>query len=136
MEHPTERYLRPCRPKQHPRHATNRKKWKVSQAGDGDIAIVLSCSPDDVNEPIDPDEDRKLVRRIDFMILPSLAVCYIFLDIDKTTLSFAAIFGIKDGLHVKRNEYNWLSSIYYFGFLVKALTTNLLLQRLPVGKYL
>lgn len=128
--------MRPCRPKQHPRHATNRKKWKVSQAGDGDIAIVLSCSPDDVNEPIDPDEDRKLVRRIDFMILPSLAVCYIFLDIDKTTLSFAAIFGIKDGLHVKRNEYNWLSSIYYFGFLVKALTTNLLLQRLPVGKYL
>lgn len=30
---------------------------------------------------------------------------------DKTTLSYAAIFGIRDDLDLKGTEYNWLSSI-------------------------
>jgi MFS family permease len=34
------------------------------------------------------------------------------------------------------NEYSWLSSIFYFGFLAWALPTNFLLQRFPIGKYL
>ena len=54
------------------------------------------------------------------MILPYLAVCYAFFYIDKTTLSYAAIFGIKDDLHLVGTEYSWLSSIFYFGFLAWA----------------
>ena len=46
-----------------------------------------------------------------------LAVCYAFFYIDKTTLSYAAIFGIRDDLHLHGTQYNWLSSIFYFGFL-------------------
>ena len=68
-------------------------KWKVSKAGDGDTAMALFGSPDEVHEPIDPVEERKIVRKIDFMILPYIAVCYAFFYIDKTTLSYAAIFG-------------------------------------------
>lgn len=111
-------------------------KWKVSKAGDGDTAMALFNSPDEIHEPIDPEEERKLVRKIDMMILPYLAVCYAFFYIDKTTLSYAAIFGIRDDLNLVGTEYNWLSSIFYFGFLVWALPTNFMLQRFPVGTYL
>ena len=55
------------------------------------------------------------------MILPYLAVCYCFFYIDKTTLSYAAIFGIKEDLKLVGKEYSWLSSIFYFGFLVSNL---------------
>ncbi|WPH02557.1 Hypothetical protein R9X50_00542200 [Acrodontium crateriforme] len=111
-------------------------KWNVSRSGHGDVAMVLFNSPNELHEPIDPLEERKLVRKIDFMILPYLAVCYCFFYIDKTTLSYAAIFGIRDDLHLVGTQYSWLSSIFYFGFLAWALFTNLLLQRLPVGRYL
>jgi len=111
-------------------------KWKVSRAGDGDVAMALFSSPDEIHEPIDPAEERKLLWKIDLMILPYLAVCYAFFYIDKTTLSYAAIFGIREDLHLVGTEYSWLSSIFYFGFLIWALPTNLLMQRLPVGKYL
>lgn len=87
------------------------QKWKVSRAGDGDVALALFDSPRDVHEPIDPAAERRLVRKIDGMILPYLAVCYAFFYIDKTTLSYAAIFGIKDDLRLTGNEYSWLSSI-------------------------
>jgi hypothetical protein len=53
---------------------------------------------------------------------------------EKTTLSYAAIFGIRDDLHLVGTEYNWLSSLFYFGFLVWAFPTNFLLQRLPIGE--
>lgn len=111
-------------------------KWKVSKAGDGDIAMALFDNPEELHEAIDPEDERKLVRKIDFMILPYLAVCYAFFYIDKTTLSYAAIFGIRDDLNLVGTEYNWLSSIFYFGFLVWAIPTNFMLQRFPVGTYL
>ncbi|KAF2772103.1 MFS allantoate transporter [Teratosphaeria nubilosa] len=98
--------------------------------------MALFRDPSEVHEPIDPAEEKRLVRKIDLMILPYLAVCYAFFYIDKTTLSYAAIFGIKDDLNLVGTEYNWLSSIFYFGFLAWALPTNLLMQKLPVGRYL
>lgn len=57
-------------------------------------------------------------------------------QIDKTTLSYAAIFGIKDDLHLEGTEYSWLSSIFYFGWLAWAFPTNYLMQKFPVAKYL
>lgn len=57
-------------------------------------------------------------------------------QIDKTTLSYAAIFGIQSDLNLKGTEYSWLSSIFYFGFLVWALPTNFMLQKFPIAKYL
>ncbi|KAI1169688.1 putative MFS allantoate transporter [Nemania sp. FL0916] len=105
-------------------------------ARDVDVAMALFDSPEQLHEPIDPVEERKLVRKIDFMILPYLAVCYAFFYIDKTTLSYAAIFGIREDLDLQGSDYNWLSSVFYFGFLFWAFPTNFLMQRFPIGKYL
>lgn len=55
---------------------------------------------------------------------------------DKTTLSYAAIFGIKDDLDLSGSEYSWLSSIFYFGWLVWAIPSNLIMQRCPPAWYL
>ncbi len=112
-------------------------RWKLSKkSGDGDVALALFESVDDPNEPIDREEEKRVVRKIDLMILPYLAVCYAFFYIDKTTLSYAAIFGIRDDLKLVGTQYNWLSSIFYFGFLAWAFPTNFLMQRLSIGKYL
>jgi hypothetical protein len=114
----------------------SQSKWKVSRSGDGDVAMSLFNSPDELHEPISPEEDARVKRKVDWMILPYLAVCYVFFYIDKTTLSYAAIFGIREDLNLVGKEYSWLSSIFYFGFLAWAFPTNFLMQRLPIGKYL
>jgi hypothetical protein len=97
------------------------QKWHLSsKANDGDTALALFSNPDDLHETISPADERALQWKIDLMILPYLAVCYAFFYIDKTTLSYAAIFGIKDDLKLVGTEYSWLSSIFYFGFLAWA----------------
>ncbi|KAJ7157616.1 major facilitator superfamily domain-containing protein [Mycena crocata] len=90
---------------------------------------------------ISPEAERKLIRKIiDTIILPCLAMGYVFYYVDKTTLSYAAIFGIKDakpqGLGLVGTEYSWLSSIFYFLWLVWSIPSNLLMQKSPPGTYL
>lgn len=114
-------------------------KWKFSNkshVNDGDVALKLFNAAEDMNEPIDPEEERKLIRKVDFLILPLIAVNYAFFYIDKTTLSYAAIFGIREDLNLYGTRYSWLSALFYFGFLAWAFPTNFLMQRLPLGKYL
>lgn len=53
-------------------------KFKVSKAGDGDVAMGLFDSPDELQAPVSEEEEAKVVRKIDYMILPYLAVCYAF----------------------------------------------------------
>ncbi|ODQ77173.1 hypothetical protein BABINDRAFT_172934 [Babjeviella inositovora NRRL Y-12698] len=77
-----------------------------------------------------------VLRKIDFRVLPFIFICYMFFYIDKTTLSYAAIFGIKKDLNLKGTEYSWLSSVFYFGYMAWSFPTNYLLIRFPVGKYL
>lgn len=62
--------------------------WKLSKTGDGDTALTLFDNPDDLREPVDPKEMKKLLWRIDFMILPYLAVCYAFFYVDKVCSLF------------------------------------------------
>lgn len=55
---------------------------------------------------------------------------------DKTTLSYAAIFGIKKDLALHGMEYSWLSSVFYFGWLFCSIPSNLIMQRCRPGWYL
>ncbi|KAI1019556.1 hypothetical protein LB505_000377, partial [Fusarium chuoi] len=102
--------------------------------GDGIYAEALAQYPTD--DSIDPILEKKVRRKLDRLIIPVLGVCYFFYYVDKTTLSYAAIFGLKDDLKLKGDEYSWLSSSFYFGWLIWAIPSNLLMQRSPPGYYL
>ncbi|CAG7983613.1 unnamed protein product [Penicillium olsonii] len=108
----------------------------VDKIKNGDKALALFDNLDDIHVGFEPGEEKRLVRKIDMMILPFLSVCYAFYYIDKTTLSYAAIFGIQEDLNLSGAEYSWLSSVFYFGFLAWSFPTNLLMQKFPIGKYL
>lgn len=71
-------------------HAENDQehpKFRSAKSADGDTAMALFDDPDELHEEVDPAEARKLLWKIDFMILPYLAVCYAFFYIDKVTIA-------------------------------------------------
>lgn len=55
--------------------------------------------------------------------------------LDKTTISYASIMGLRTDLNLKGDDYQWLGSMFYFGYLAWEYPTNRLLQRLPLAKY-
>lgn len=63
-----------------------------------------------------------------------MAVSYMFQYLDKTALSFTAIMGLRDDLHLSGSDFSWASSIYYFGYLVASYPVGMLMVRWKVGK--
>ncbi|KAL7942779.1 major facilitator superfamily domain-containing protein [Trichoderma barbatum] len=79
---------------------------------------------------------RRVVKKIDRVIIPLLFVTYMFNFMDKVILSSAAVFGLRDDTHLVGQQYSWVSSIFYFGYLIWEYPTTLLIARLPTAKYL
>ena len=63
----------------------------------------------------DPVRLKKLVRKIDLTIAPLLAAVYFLQFLDKTTLSYTAVMGIRKDTHLKGQEYSDLSMLFYIG---------------------
>lgn len=78
---------------------------------------------------------RKVLRKIDFWIIPLLFITYNLNFMDKTILSSASVFGLSKDTGLKGQEYSWVSSIFYFGYFFWEYPTTFLIQKLRVGKY-
>ncbi|KAF7845917.1 hypothetical protein BT93_L0045, partial [Corymbia citriodora subsp. variegata] len=67
--------------------------------------------------------------------MPIMCLIYGINYLDKTTISYASIMGLKTDLKLKGDDYQWLGSMFYFGYLAFEWPTSRLLQRLPLAKY-
>ncbi|KAF9891356.1 hypothetical protein FE257_004212 [Aspergillus nanangensis] len=86
--------------------------------------------------PFTPKEERRLVWKIDLMILPIMLVAYMMAFLDKQTLNYTSLMGLREDLHLEGSQYSWSSSIFYFGYLFFSWPASLLLIKFPLGKYL
>ncbi|OJJ35937.1 hypothetical protein ASPWEDRAFT_134459 [Aspergillus wentii DTO 134E9] len=94
-----------------------------------------SSAENDPTTILDTDIAKRVLRKIDFQLIPLLFVTYNLNFMDKTILSSASVFGLKDDTNITGDQYSWVSSIFYFGYLFWEYPTSYLIQRLPVGKY-
>ncbi|KAF7593205.1 hypothetical protein BBP40_011835 [Aspergillus hancockii] len=83
-----------------------------------------------------PAEALKIRNKCLWRILPFLCIGYHIMYVDKQTLGNSAVLGIMGDAHLNSNQYNWLSSIFYFGYLLAEWPQNWALQRFPVAKWL
>ncbi|RWA03501.1 hypothetical protein EKO27_g11604, partial [Xylaria grammica] len=72
----------------------------------------------------------RMVRRIDAHVLPLLFLTYMFNFMDKTILSSASVFGLREDNHLVKDQYAWVSSVFYFGYLVATYPATRLVARL------
>ncbi|KAG6035629.1 hypothetical protein E4U41_005996 [Claviceps citrina] len=89
---------------------------------------------DPLDETLSPEEDKRIVRKIDRWLLPVMALSYLFQFLDKMSLGAAAIMGIRSDLRLTGSEYSWASAIYYLGYLVASYAVAVLMVRWKVGK--
>ncbi|KAH9840476.1 allantoate permease [Teratosphaeria destructans] len=113
----------------------------------GIASAASAIQEDDERETLEYDQyqlERSVVRKVDWWLLPLLFITYNLNFMDKTILSSAAVFGLKKStaslylsfpIHLHGSQYSWASSVFYFGYLFWEYPTSVLIQRLPVGKY-
>ncbi|KAL9066363.1 MAG: hypothetical protein Q9157_007164 [Trypethelium eluteriae] len=81
-------------------------------------------------------EAKRVLRKIDLRILPILIVTYLLQYLDKNGINYASVYGLQKGTGLHGQDYSWLSSIFYFGYLVAQYPAGYAMQRLPIAKVL
>lgn len=86
--------------------------------------------------PVTPEENKRVLRKIDMALLPILLVIYFLQSLDKTALSYAAVFGLIEDTNLVGDEYSWLGAIVYVAQLVWQPVVAYFLVKLPTGKFI
>ncbi|XXH04385.1 hypothetical protein Hte_010799 [Hypoxylon texense] len=72
---------------------------------------------------LDPQEARQVLRRIDWHILPLLMGTYLLQYLDKSSVNFASVFGLRQGTNLHGQDYSWSLSIFYFAWGLLTIVT-------------
>jgi ACS family allantoate permease-like MFS transporter len=84
---------------------------------------------------LEPKQEKKLLLKIDFFLLPLICLLYAIQYMDKISISFAAIMGLREYYGMHGNQYSWCGSAFYLGYLIFEFPMSMALQRFPVSKF-
>ncbi|GME41877.1 unnamed protein product [Neofusicoccum parvum] len=84
---------------------------------------------------IDPEEERKVLKKLDRVVLPLMALVYFFQFLDKHSINFAAVFGLSEDLSLSGGEFSWVISLYYFGQFCSEYPAAYLMSRLRITRF-
>ncbi|SCZ89227.1 BZ3500_MvSof-1268-A1-R1_Chr1-1g01042 [Microbotryum saponariae] len=113
------------------------------QRGYDDEAIQVLQFEWDSQPPITDEEERELIKMIDWRILPLICFGTAMQYADKAALSVGALFGLirdlklfvaQTGGTFDTHKYTLVSIIYYVGYVVGTPILSTVAQRFPTGK--
>ncbi|CAK7562544.1 MAG: High-affinity nicotinic acid transporter [Sporothrix epigloea] len=100
--------------------------------GDDPLGNVRDVSPDSLRTivPVPPHTTHaKLMRRIDYHIVPFLALLYLVAFLDRINIANAKVYGMAADLHLTGVQYNTALTIFFVPYIVFELASNILLKR-------
>ncbi|CCF52946.1 hypothetical protein NDA11_000035 [Ustilago hordei] len=79
--------------------------------------------------PSDVDE-KKLLRKIDFYLIPWLSVLYLLSFLDRSAIGNARLYGLEKELNLTSQQYNIVLTVFFLPYGLFEVPSNVLLKRL------
>lgn len=57
---------------------------------------------------------QRALRKVDYHLIPPLAILYLFSYLDRGSLANASIFGLKEDLGLSPSQYNLVATVFFF----------------------
>ncbi|KAL4910495.1 hypothetical protein BDW74DRAFT_171960 [Aspergillus multicolor] len=114
----------PIKPSQ-PDHQEARKDRALELIEDAGHSTILT-----------PENNKRVLRRIDLRLLPILLGIYFLQQLDKSTLSYGSVFGLIEDANLHGQQYSWLGSSIYLVQLVAQPAIAYILVKIRLGKFL
>ncbi|KAL5618058.1 hypothetical protein FOVSG1_000280 [Fusarium oxysporum f. sp. vasinfectum] len=115
------------------KHTQSIKEGTINDASTAE-ALTLCRDADDIETS--PELDKALRWKLDLRLMPLLCFTYALQSIDKNTISYAAVFGLREDLNLKGDEFSWTGGIFYLGYLIWEFPTSMFLQRFPINYFM
>ncbi|KAJ5806404.1 MFS transporter [Penicillium pulvis] len=110
----------------------------MSNLKEADEAITSSSDPEYGSKKSIGWLDHLWGKPMDLNEIDVSSPTFLLLNLTKLTpicrLNYSNAYGLQEDTHMVGNDYSWVSSALYFGWLVGAYPWQVLLQRYPVGK--
>lgn len=84
----------------------------------------------------DPEAEKRLVRKIDLYVVPTVAMIYLWCFIDRANIGNAKIAGMEKDLGLKGFQYNILLTSFYVSYIVFEIPSNIACKWIGPGKWL
>lgn len=78
--------------------------------------------------------NKRLLRKVDLLLLPLLCGTFFLQYIDKQAISYSAVFDLFETTGITGSQYSWLGSIFYIAYLVSEWPSAYLAQHFPTGR--
>ncbi|KAF7557258.1 hypothetical protein G7Z17_g820 [Cylindrodendrum hubeiense] len=82
------------------------------------------------------DAEKRLVRKMDLIMMPALWFMYILAYIDRQNIGNAKVAGMDEDLNLSDDQYAMLLSIFFIGYLICEVPSNMILTRSRPSFYL
>lgn len=76
-----------------------------------------------------PADYKRVLRKVDMILLPLMWVCYGTQQADKTSISTQATFGMREDTGLVGQQFSWLTTIFYIMYLIGEAPGNYIMQR-------
>lgn len=108
---------------------------EIRDIADADAALDFLRHEQPVQQ-MTPEEERKLRRKIDWMVMPLMWSCYCLQYLDKTLINYANVMGLEKDTGMSKDQFSNLALIFYVSYLAFEFPHGYGMQRLPTAKYL
>ncbi|XHG05692.1 hypothetical protein AWENTII_008907 [Aspergillus wentii] len=105
-------------------------------AGDLDIdgkegiaSMEVEHAPEENASSFSLEEERALVWKVDLFLLPTMWIMYLLSYMDRTNIGNAKISGMEQDLNLSSNEYSISLVVFFVGYVVFEVPSNLVLSR-------
>lgn len=91
----------------------------IAHSHDADEAMKAFTTGEIIE--VDEATNKRLLRTIDLHLMPIMCLVYGINYLDKTTISYASIMGLKTDLNLQGDDYQWLGSMLVLPFTLSTI---------------
>src|SRR5215470_17815996 len=78
---------------------------------------------------VSTDSEIQIIRKLQWRLIPYLFLLYVISFIDRVNIGFAALTMNKE-LGITSEQFGWVAGIFFFGYVLSGIPSNLLLHKL------
>jgi len=87
-------------------------------------------------DSIDRVAERRLVRKCDLHVVPTIALLYMLAFIDRINIGNARIQGVEKDLKMKGNDYNIALFVFFIPYILFEIPSNILIRKIAPSTWL
>ncbi|KAI9727365.1 MAG: hypothetical protein M1834_008436 [Cirrosporium novae-zelandiae] len=99
-------------------------------------SLDVGCDPEEVVGPERAAAEKALVRKIDIRLMPLIMLIYILNYLDRNNIATARLGTFEEDLNLHGTEYNTVISIFFVGYILIQVPTNMVLNKMKPALFL